>query len=96
MSRSKAYRRYQRRTHINRKKHVIKSQNDYWHYQHDGELDKGKIHCSCPMCRHKSRDMASFSNQRKLISAIDELLEFGSAGAREVGRIMHRTRLGSR
>lgn len=96
MSRSKAYRLYQRRTHINRKKRIIKSQNDYWHYRHDGELDKGKIHCSCPMCRHKSCDMASFSNQRKLISSIDELSEFGSVGAREAGRIMHRTRLGSR
>lgn len=28
-------------------------------------LSKGKIHCSCPMCRHKSYDEKSMSDKRK-------------------------------
>lgn len=51
--RSRAYRRYQRNKHILRKKRIIK--NVYmgdWGYKHDGMLSKGKVHCSCWMCRY--------------------------------------------
>ncbi len=50
-SRGRAYTRYQRNSHINRKKRIIHDMNDYWYYRYDGILSKGKIHCSCPMCR---------------------------------------------
>jgi len=53
-NRGRAYTHYQRNSHINRKKRIIHSMNDYWHYSYDGMLSKGKIHCSCPMCRLKS------------------------------------------
>ena len=28
----------------------------YWNVKHLGQLSKGKIHCSCPMCRAKTRN----------------------------------------
>lgn len=46
--------RYERFRHIERKKRIIKDQNNYWYYKHEGVLSKGKIHCSCPMCRMKT------------------------------------------
>ena len=44
---------------------IIHEQGDYWNYRHDGELDKGKIHCSCPYCRRKSQDTPKISDIRK-------------------------------
>lgn len=55
MSRSRAFTRYQRRAHISRKKRIIAGEN-IWYYKFEGQLSKGKIHCSCPMCRVKSYD----------------------------------------
>lgn len=53
---NRRYYRIQRQKHINRKKRIIKEQNDYWHYEHEGVLSKGKIHCSCGMCRSKTNN----------------------------------------
>jgi len=96
MNRSAAYRRYQRCTHINRKKKIIQAQNGYWHYRHDGELDKGKIHCSCPLCRHKFFDIPKFSDRRNAVIDIDQLLECGPAGEREATRISGRVKTNRR
>lgn len=92
MPRPMAYRRHQRHAHINRKKRIIKEQNDYWRYKYDGDLDKGKIHCSCPLCRHKSRDEATHSTHQKVAAAIDGLEEYGPAGCKAMERILHRTK----
>jgi hypothetical protein len=56
MKRDKNYFREQRQKHINRKKRIIHEQGDYWHYKYDGTLNKGKIHCSCPVCRRKTNN----------------------------------------
>lgn len=53
ISRIRAFTRYQRRSHISRKKRIIAGEN-IWYYKFEGQLSKGKIHCSCPMCRVKS------------------------------------------
>ena len=74
-SRTRGYYRVQRRNHINRKKHIIKDQNMYWHYKFEGYLSKGKIHCSCPMCRRKSYDISSLSDIRKAINASYDVLD---------------------
>ena len=58
--------RYERFRHINRKKRIIKDQHNYWSYKHEGMLSKGKIHCSCWMCRSKSYDEPSMSDKRKM------------------------------
>ena len=56
MNRTRDYYRKQRAKHIARKKRIIRGLNGYWGYEHEGELAKGKIHCSCPWCRSKSYD----------------------------------------
>lgn len=53
---NRRYYRIQRQKHINRKKRIIKEQNNYWHYECEGILNKGKIHCSCGMCRNKTNN----------------------------------------
>ncbi|MDE7244968.1 MAG: hypothetical protein K2O18_13485 [Oscillospiraceae bacterium] len=91
-NRTAEFRRHQRWTHINRKKQIIKKQGEYWHYKHEGDLDKGKIHCSCPMCRRKLYDLASISSQRRTASDIDTLLDYGSAGKKAAYDILRRTK----
>lgn len=54
MNRTRDYYRKQRANHINRKKRIIHSQDDYWNYKFSGQLSKGKIHCSCWMCSSKT------------------------------------------
>lgn len=54
MYRTKSYRLHQRRRVIEWKKRFIKQNGDYWVYTHEGRLAKGKIHCSCGMCRYES------------------------------------------
>ncbi|MCM1296809.1 MAG: hypothetical protein NC311_14825, partial [Muribaculaceae bacterium] len=78
--RNRAYLRMQRRRHIDRKKRIIKKQGDYWHYAHEGELDKGKIHCPCPMCRHKSYDRAKMTDARRSGGHLEALQELGPEG----------------
>ena len=70
MSRSRAYTRYQRINHIGRKKRIIHKQNDYWHYKFEGMLSKGKIHCSCWMCRAKTYEYPKIRDIRR-IDAMD-------------------------
>ena len=55
MERTRAYRRSQRNRAIARKKAAVKSFTGgrFKFYCIDGKYAKGKIHCSCPMCRGK-------------------------------------------
>jgi len=55
-ARNRGYYRQERRKHINRKKRIIHQLNDYWYYKYEGCLNKGKIHCSCPLCRCKTNN----------------------------------------
>lgn len=55
-SHDRGYYRIQRQKHINRKKRIIEESKSYWCYEHDGSLNKGKIHCSCGMCRNKTNN----------------------------------------
>lgn len=66
MSRSRAWRRWKNYTKARRKRELDKELTALWY--HDGELvqrlyypflnqyNKGKIHCSCPMCRNKTNN----------------------------------------
>ena len=71
VNRGRAYTRYQRNRHINRKKHIIHKQNDYWFYKYDGVLSKGKIHCSCWFCRLKSSEYISKRDKSRMIAMND-------------------------
>ena len=53
MRRDRGYYREMRKKHIKRKK---KLSAHYWHYKFDGQYSKGKIHCSCEMCRNKTNN----------------------------------------
>ena len=57
MSRGIVYTREKREQHIARKKRIIHQYAciDKW-YNCDGKYDKGKIHCSCGMCRAKTNN----------------------------------------
>lgn len=48
-----------------------------WTNGKTGKLSKGKIHCSCWMCRHKSRDEHSASDLRKESSLRQQIKEAG-------------------
>ncbi len=63
--RSRAERRDYRQRKIDRKKRIVHELNDYWVYGEEGRLSKGKIHCSCPMCRMKSYDEKKHSDKIK-------------------------------
>ena len=69
--RNSAYYRTERRNHINRKKRIIKrvsgvGNDPYWYVKHDGELSKGKIHCSCPICRYYGPSAAEMRAKEKM------------------------------
>lgn len=67
MNRTRGYYRYQRDRAIRnkyRKRQSLlgkKATREFYDFEnnHIGELSKGKIHCSCPMCRVKSYDELS-------------------------------------
>lgn len=87
MNRPKEYVRFQRYTHIQRKKRIIKEQDGYWHYKHDGVLSKGKIHCSCYMCAAKTSLHGPKISELRKIEAMDyQVGEFysGKGSAEEV------------
>ena len=50
-----------RAKHINRKKRIVshyaafKVLDGFTYYKHDGMFSKGKVHCSCPLCKDKAR-----------------------------------------
>ena len=46
-----------REKHIARKKRICKNVYGFdWYRNGDGHYNKGKIHCSCPMCAAKTND----------------------------------------
>lgn len=60
--RNRAYLRKMRAKHIKRKKRISHS---YWYIKHDGMLNKGKIHCSCPACSQKTKNKGHRRNNHK-------------------------------
>ena len=54
--RSRAERRKLRYKKIKRKKKIAKEVYGFPYYHKDGKYSKGKIHCSCPLCRDKTKN----------------------------------------
>lgn len=73
-NRTRDYYRKQRAKHIKRKKRIIHEQNDYWKYKFDGDLNKGKIHCSCWLCAFHGMSM---SDLRKFETIRQDLVDSG-------------------
>ena len=61
---SRRYRRLQRQRAIKRKKGILQQYGSYSWVHYDGMLSKGKVHCSCPMCRKKSYDHPKIQDVR--------------------------------
>ena len=80
MKKSRVYRRSQRARVIGRKVKMLRQYGgeqyvSAWSRGNTGRFSKGKIHCSCWMCRHKSYDTISHVDKQKLISAQQQLEE---------------------
>lgn len=79
MKRDKAYLRKQRKRAINRKYKIREftwgkeSTKDYYEHNPKGELSKGKVHCSCSLCRLKSYDELSHRDKKNLLYLINQL-----------------------
>lgn len=87
VERNRTYRRIQRRRVINRKKRIIKGQNNYWHYKNEGELSKGKIHCSCWMCRSKSYDRAKIQDVRNYENIYEQMFDLYNRNNSNINRL---------
>jgi len=80
MRKNRAYRRSQRERVINRKIHILRQFGGEkyifaWCRGKKGRFAKGKIHCSCWMCRSKSYDGLSHADRRKLLATRQQLNE---------------------
>lgn len=92
-NRTTAYRRHKRYAAINRKKNIIRDAwRGEWHCKYDGSLSKGKIHCSCPMCRSKSYDQARMSDIRVADRMLDQLEEYNLVNSGAELAIRHRVK----
>ena len=81
MKRGRAYYRYQRKRHIKRKMGILRrvGGEEYlsaWSRDEYGRLSKGKIHCSCWMCRTKSYDEPAVSDWRTQVGADQQVKEY--------------------
>lgn len=54
--RTKSFQRAMREKHISRKKKIAEKVYGHGYYRVDGKYDKGKVHCSCPMCSAKTNN----------------------------------------
>ena len=78
--RTKAYRYSLRARAINRKVSILRKYGgeEYvfaWSRGDVGRFAKGKIHCSCWMCRSKSYDDLSHADKKRLLAARQQVNE---------------------
>lgn len=81
MKRDRGYYRSQRKRTICRKRNLLYGSggHDYlraWTHGVSGRLAKGKIHCSCPMCRTKSYDDPAIRDKRSKAKAFSSLQDY--------------------
>lgn len=94
MNREKSYYREMREKHIDRKKRIVKKAYSLIdnYYEHDGMYSKGKIHCSCWMCRTKSYDEATMMDKRNAGKQIYSLIECDENTKTLINKIHNRTK----
>jgi len=79
MKKTRAYRRSQRTRVIKRKVRLLRRYGGEKYVSawsrggRIGRFSKGKIHCSCGMCRTKSYDNLSHSDKKKLLSGKQQI-----------------------
>lgn len=80
MNRDRSYYRKQRKRAIHRKEELLRriGGDEYvraWAHGSTGRFAKGKIHCSCQMCRIKSYDDPQVRDKRRAMDAAQQLKE---------------------
>lgn len=80
MNRDRSYYRKQRKRAIHRKEGILRRIGGEelvhaWAHGAPGHFAKGKIHCSCWMCRRKSYDDPSLRDKRMALDAAEQLRE---------------------
>ncbi|MBR6430959.1 MAG: hypothetical protein IKS27_07070 [Oscillospiraceae bacterium] len=80
MNRDRSYYRKQRKRAIHRKEGILRriGGEEYvqaWAHGSTGRFAKGKIHCSCWMCRSKSYDEPQIRDKRMAADAAEQLRE---------------------
>ena len=83
MSRTRSWRRFQRNRAIHHKSMILRdywklNYPDYWTPERYGVLSKGKVHCSCWMCRTKSYDDPRIMDKRRTISQRQDWEDYAS------------------
>ena len=81
MNRNRSFYRRQRKHAISRKVYILRQiggENlvQAWARGATGRFSKGKIHCSCRLCRLKSCDAPSVRDRRAALDAAQQLYEF--------------------
>ncbi|MCQ4862924.1 hypothetical protein [Pseudoflavonifractor phocaeensis] len=80
MNRGRSYYREQRKRAIHRKEELLRRIGGEelvhaWAHGTSGRFAKGKLHCSCWMCRKKSYDDPQLRDKRAAKDAADQLRE---------------------
>ncbi|MBQ6568721.1 MAG: hypothetical protein IJL87_00525 [Clostridia bacterium] len=80
MNRDRSYYRKQRKRSIHRKENILRKigGDEYvqaWAHGQPGRFAKGKIHCSCRMCRRKSYEDPQARDKRTAAAAKEQLRE---------------------
>ena len=78
MNRTRDWHRFQRVRAIARKVGILRrnwgaEEVFLWTGGKPGRLSKGKIHCCCQVCRRKSQDKRSTSDNRKQVSMLQQM-----------------------
>ena len=85
MQRTRDYHRKMRAKHIKRKKNIVSHYaafrvfDGFTYYKHDGMFSKGKIHCSCPLCKEKAyygKHVPTMQEKRNYVPINDLLNEY--------------------
>lgn len=81
MKRDRGYYRKQRKRAIRRKEGILRriggdAYVHAWSRDIPGRFSKGKIHCSCWMCRRKSYDEPAHRDKRMVLSAREQFCEW--------------------
>ena len=89
MNRTRDYYRKMRAKHIKRKKGITakyRLSSEFPFYRHEGMYSKGKIHCSCPLCKEKAyyqKHVKTMQEKRHAMTDAEIQDEIDSVGENE-------------
>ena len=75
MYRTAEYRRAKRNSKIKHRKSICKRAYGFYWYEHDNQYNKGKIHCSCALCKPSKHGWCKSWYQLKEEDLIKSLLK---------------------